>query len=89
VVAFPGDYGNVNDYFWIPIVGPLVGAAIAGFFYDFFIQDILKARHTPAPGEEVGETFQETPPTRRHLQKRTTSRTSVVVEGGVAGRRML
>ena len=22
-VAFPGDYGNINDYFWIPIVGPL------------------------------------------------------------------
>ena len=27
-IAFPGDYGNINNYFWIPIVGPLVGAAV-------------------------------------------------------------
>jgi glycerol uptake facilitator protein len=27
--AMPGNYGNVNDYFWVPIVGPLIGAAIA------------------------------------------------------------
>jgi glycerol uptake facilitator protein len=40
----PGDYGNVNTYFWIPIVGPLIGAALASFRYDFAIRDILKAR---------------------------------------------
>ena len=40
----PGDYGNVNDYFWVPIVGPLIGAAIAAFVYDLGIQDFLKAR---------------------------------------------
>jgi glycerol uptake facilitator protein len=22
--AMPGNYGNVNDYFWVPIVGPLI-----------------------------------------------------------------
>jgi glycerol uptake facilitator protein len=62
-VAFPGDYGNINDYFWIPIVGPLVGAGIAAFVYDFFIQDILKARHSAAQGlKSMGEVVEETPP---------------------------
>ncbi len=60
-VAFPGDYGNVNTYFWIPIIGPLVGAGIAAFFYDFFLGGILRARREPAPGREVGETYQEPP----------------------------
>lgn len=49
-IAFPGDYGNVNTYFWIPIVGPLVGAAVAAFVYDLGIQDILKARLGPVEG---------------------------------------
>ncbi len=61
-VAFPGNYGNVNDYFWIPIVGPLIGAAIASVFYDVFIQDILKARKPPEPGIVAeGETVQNRP----------------------------
>jgi glycerol uptake facilitator protein len=51
-VAMPGDYGNVNTYFWIPIVGPLLGAAIAAFVYDLGIRDILKARRPPEPGIE-------------------------------------
>jgi glycerol uptake facilitator protein len=52
-VAMPGDYGNVNTYFWIPIVGPLLGAAVAGFIYDFGIRDILKARgEVPEPAVE-------------------------------------
>ncbi len=48
--AMPGNYGNVNDYFWIPIVGPLIGAALACPIYDFGIRDILKARRPPEPG---------------------------------------
>ena len=64
-VAFPGDYGNIKDYFWVPIVGPLVGAAIASVLYDFGIQDILKARRPPEPGVMgEGETVRDTrPPT--------------------------
>lgn len=50
-VAFPGDYGNINTYFWIPIVGPLVGGALAAFIYDWGIQDLLRARHGVAEGE--------------------------------------
>jgi glycerol uptake facilitator protein len=54
-VAVPGDYGNVNSYMWIPIVGPLVGAAIGAVVYDFFIRDILRARGVPKePGVETG-----------------------------------
>ena len=49
-IAFPGDYGNVNTYFWIPIVGPLVGAAVGALVYDFGIRNVLIARGaTPDP----------------------------------------
>jgi glycerol uptake facilitator protein len=60
-VAFPGDYGNVNTYFWIPIVGPFLGGLIGAFFYDFTIRDVLFARgEKPAPGvEEHGRTVEE------------------------------
>jgi glycerol uptake facilitator protein len=51
-VAFPGDYGNISDYFWVPIVGPLVGGALATWVYDFTIKDVLAARMDQ--GNEVG-----------------------------------
>ncbi len=47
-IAFPGNYGNVNDYFWIPIVGPLIGGAVASVVYDRGVRDILKARFEPS-----------------------------------------
>jgi glycerol uptake facilitator protein len=61
-VAMPGDYGNVNTYFWIPIVGPLLGAAIGAFLYDLVIRDTLMGRGIPpSPGieERGGETVIE------------------------------
>jgi len=52
-VAFPGtdttapfDFSN---YFWVPIVGPLVGGTIGGCIYDFFIGDVLHARRKTEP----------------------------------------
>jgi glycerol uptake facilitator protein len=58
-VAFPGDYGNVNTYFWIPIVGPFLGGAIGAYVYDFFIRDSLVAMgRMPAPVEMHGETVE-------------------------------
>jgi glycerol uptake facilitator protein len=39
----PGDYGNVNFYFWVPIVRPLIGGAIAAFVYDLGIRDFLSS----------------------------------------------
>jgi glycerol uptake facilitator protein len=60
-VAFPGDYGNVNTYFWIPIIGPFVGGLIGAVIYDLGIRDVLIARgETPEPGvEERGRTVEE------------------------------
>jgi len=46
--AFPGTYSvgafHFSNYFWIPIVGPLVGAVVGVFLYDWFIGDVLHAR---------------------------------------------
>ena len=63
-VAMPGDYGPIKNYFWVPIVGPLIGASIASLLYDFGIRDILKARRPPEPGVVgEGETVQDRPTT--------------------------
>ena len=48
-VAMPGDYANISTYFWVPIVGLLIGAAIAAVAYDLGIRSILRARRGPAP----------------------------------------
>jgi glycerol uptake facilitator protein len=57
-VAIPGDYGNVNSYMWIPIVGPLVGGMIGALLYDLTIHDTLLGRgEVPAAAvESRGET---------------------------------
>ena len=61
-VAMPGDYGNVNTYFWIPIIGPLLGGAIGAYVYDFFIRDVLRARgEEPAAVETRGRAVEEEP----------------------------
>jgi glycerol uptake facilitator protein len=61
-IAFPGNYGNINDYFWIPIVGPLIGGALATVIYDNGIRKILMARRPPEPGVTgEGETVQDRP----------------------------
>jgi glycerol uptake facilitator protein len=49
-VAFPGDYGNINDFFWIPIVGPLIGGALASVLWDRGIRTVLIARREAEPG---------------------------------------
>jgi glycerol uptake facilitator protein len=45
--AFPGAQGNLDAYWWVPIVGPLIGAVIGAAIYKFMIEDVLKARHKP------------------------------------------
>jgi glycerol uptake facilitator len=50
-VALPGNYGNVNTYFWIPIIGPLLGGAIGAYVYDFGIRSTLLARGEVASPE--------------------------------------
>jgi glycerol uptake facilitator len=60
-VAMPGDYGNINTYFWIPIVGPFVGGVIGAVVYDFGVHNTLRARGEIAPPdiESRGETVEE------------------------------
>ena len=61
-LALPGNYGSgISGYFWIPIVAPLVGAAVACYIYDFGIRDILVARgNVPTGGEEEARVVRET-----------------------------
>jgi glycerol uptake facilitator protein len=61
-VAMPGDYVNISTYFWVPIVAPLVGAALAAPFYDLGIRDVLKARLAAAEPPEGGRIPESTPP---------------------------
>ncbi|MGW0627125.1 MIP/aquaporin family protein [Streptomyces sp. NPDC002758] len=54
-LAFPGSSpGAYSNYFWIPIVGPLVGGMIGVLVYDLFIGDVLHLRaemgELPEPG---------------------------------------
>jgi glycerol uptake facilitator protein len=55
--AIPGDYGDISFYLWIPLVGPLVGAAIGAVVYDLLIRDVLRA---PGVAEEPVQTGAET-----------------------------
>jgi glycerol uptake facilitator protein len=70
--AIPGDYANVDFYMWIPIIGPLLGAAIGAYVYDFFIRDSLAARgEEPEPGVEGEvETVQSTGSARGETTER-------------------
>jgi glycerol uptake facilitator protein len=60
-VAIPGNYGNVDGYLWIPIVGPFLGGLVGAYLYDFAIRDVLIARgeQPTAEAEERGRTVQE------------------------------
>lgn len=53
-VAIPGDYGKVNFFMWVPIVGPLVGGALGAYLYDFLVRDVLIARGAE-PDPEIAE----------------------------------
>jgi glycerol uptake facilitator protein len=43
-LAMPGDGPWFSWYFWIPIIGPLIGGVIGVLLYDLFIGDVLHAR---------------------------------------------
>jgi glycerol uptake facilitator protein len=53
-LAFPGNYGQTTNYWWIPVFVPLLGAVVGILLYDFFIGHVLDARATmlltPEPG---------------------------------------
>jgi glycerol uptake facilitator protein len=60
-IAIPGNYGNVDGYLWIPIVGPCLGGLVGAYIYDFTVRDILLARgeRPSAEVQERGRTVQE------------------------------
>jgi glycerol uptake facilitator protein len=60
-VAIPGNYGNVDGYLWIPIVGPFLGGLVGAYVYDFAIRDVLIARgeQPTVEAEERGRTVRE------------------------------
>ncbi len=66
-VALPGSYSapgfSFSWYFWIPIVGPLIGGVIGVVIYDLFIGDVLHARLKLT--EEVSGPIEETPTAER------------------------
>lgn len=51
--AMPGDGDWFDNYFWIPIVGPLIGGVIGVLIYDLFISDVLHARSTLVGAADV------------------------------------
>jgi glycerol uptake facilitator protein len=60
-VAMPGDYLHISGYFWVPIVGPLIGGALAAPVYNLGIRDILFARRRAAETAEPGPGVEEPP----------------------------
>jgi glycerol uptake facilitator protein len=59
--GWDGAFASAGYYFWVPIIGPLIGGVIAVFVYKFFIADVLAARGAQ-PYEDmevVGEVAEE------------------------------
>ncbi|HEY2193741.1 MAG TPA: MIP/aquaporin family protein [Actinomycetospora sp.] len=51
-LAFPGAGTYFDNYWWVPIVGPLVGGVIGIVVYDLVIGQVLDARAEAAGGQE-------------------------------------
>ncbi|EFE67852.1 transport integral membrane protein [Streptomyces viridosporus ATCC 14672] len=58
-IALPGTFGWFSGYWWIPIVGPLIGAVAGVLVYDLLITPVLKARRKEAEEAEEGPATQE------------------------------
>jgi len=52
-LAMPGNGAWFSNYWWIPIVGPLIGGVIGILIYDLFISDVLIARAGMGPVPEA------------------------------------
>ncbi|HEV7166460.1 MAG TPA: MIP/aquaporin family protein [Micrococcaceae bacterium] len=59
--AMPGTVdGSFSWYFWVPIVGPLIGGVIGVLLYDWFIGDVLHARgNVPEPPGRTREPVED------------------------------
>ena len=59
-LAMPGTLsGAFSSYWWIPIVGPLIGGVIGVLVYDLLVGDVLHIRAQEAIPGEVGRTKPE------------------------------
>lgn len=60
-LAMPGTLDGVfSNYFWIPIIGPLVGGVIGVLVYDLLVGDVLHIRAQEEAAPEVGRTRPQT-----------------------------
>jgi glycerol uptake facilitator protein len=50
-VALPGNGAGFSGFFWIPIVGPLIGGVVGVGVYDIFIKRVLVARGVVPAGD--------------------------------------
>ena len=53
-IAFPGKFEWFTSYWWIPIVGPLIGGVIGVLIYDNVISKIIQARGGMHPEGQGG-----------------------------------
>ena len=53
-LAFPGHYQWFDNYWWIPIAGPLLGGMVGILAYDFFIGQVFRAREKVPEATEPG-----------------------------------
>jgi glycerol uptake facilitator len=51
--ALPGNGVGFSNYFWVPIVAPIVGAIIAALIYDVTLHPILRDRFEKIPGADT------------------------------------
>lgn len=55
-IAFPGSFEWYSGYWWIPIVGPLIGGVAGVLVYDLIIKPVINAR---AGAQEEGPATEE------------------------------
>ncbi|MFC1232002.1 MIP/aquaporin family protein [Streptomyces sp. Sce081] len=58
-IALPGSFEWFSGYWWIPIVGPLIGGLVGTGAYDLIISPVLKARLGAAEESEEGPATEE------------------------------
>lgn len=59
-VALPGNGAGYSNYFWVPIIGPLLGGIIAALLYQVTLHPILHERFEAIPGADTrGETVRD------------------------------
>ncbi|QPP07107.1 aquaporin family protein [Streptomyces bathyalis] len=54
-IAFPGNFDWFSSYWWIPIIGPLIGGVIGALVYEHLISRVITARGQVHPEGEAGE----------------------------------